>query len=127
MQQFVQRTEIHPDRLIIRIDRMKLALMLAGDQVDVSRTNTDAIAILDLPHKLKRRGVETKIVLGNISGGPHHDAGLITLIANAHRCGRASFYRWRKAYRNHGEAGLANARSVPHIVIPIRRRLKSWR
>jgi transposase-like protein len=28
--------------------------------------------------------------------------------------GRASFYRWRDAYRMDGEAGLVNARSVPH-------------
>jgi transposase InsO family protein len=28
--------------------------------------------------------------------------------------GRASFYRWRKAYQVHGEAGLTNNRSVPH-------------
>ena len=28
--------------------------------------------------------------------------------------GRASFYRWRHAYADRGEAGLANARSVPH-------------
>jgi transposase InsO family protein len=28
--------------------------------------------------------------------------------------GRASFYRWQKAYRERGVAGLVNARSVPH-------------
>ena len=28
--------------------------------------------------------------------------------------GRASFYWWRHIYRERGEAGLANARSVPH-------------
>jgi len=28
--------------------------------------------------------------------------------------GRASFYRWRRAYQSQGEAGLANKRSVPH-------------
>ena len=28
--------------------------------------------------------------------------------------GRASFYRWRQAHQNNGEAGLTNARSVPH-------------
>ncbi|MDA9976320.1 helix-turn-helix domain-containing protein, partial [Alphaproteobacteria bacterium] len=28
--------------------------------------------------------------------------------------GRASFYRWRQAYRAHGEAGLVSKRSVPH-------------
>jgi transposase InsO family protein len=28
--------------------------------------------------------------------------------------GRASFYRWRKAYQVRGEAGLTNNRSVPH-------------
>lgn len=28
--------------------------------------------------------------------------------------GRASFYRWRHAYRAHGEARLPNKRSVPH-------------
>ena len=28
--------------------------------------------------------------------------------------GRASFYRWRHALADHGEAGLANKRSVPH-------------
>jgi transposase len=28
--------------------------------------------------------------------------------------GRASFYRWRHAYADHGEIGLTNKRSVPH-------------
>jgi len=28
--------------------------------------------------------------------------------------GRASFYRWRHAFQSRGEAGLMNARSVPH-------------
>ena len=28
--------------------------------------------------------------------------------------GRASFYRWRHAYQGNGEAGLNNARPVPH-------------
>jgi len=28
--------------------------------------------------------------------------------------GRASFYRWRSAYQDRGEAGLTNNRSVPH-------------
>lgn len=28
--------------------------------------------------------------------------------------GRATFYRWRSAYRARGEAGLANGRSIPH-------------
>ena len=28
--------------------------------------------------------------------------------------GRASFYRWRHVYQKRGEAGLVNARSVPH-------------
>ncbi len=28
--------------------------------------------------------------------------------------GRASFYRWRQAFRDSGEDGLTNARSVPH-------------
>jgi transposase InsO family protein len=28
--------------------------------------------------------------------------------------GRASFYRWRNAYADHGEIGLTNKRSVPH-------------
>lgn len=27
--------------------------------------------------------------------------------------GRSSFYRWRNAYRKHGEAGLKNAKSIP--------------
>lgn len=27
--------------------------------------------------------------------------------------GRSSFYRWRDAYRKHGEAGLKNAKSIP--------------
>jgi site-specific DNA recombinase len=82
----VQRIEIHPDRLIIRIDRLKLASMLAGKQIDVSRNNTEMIATLDLPHKLKRRGVEAKIILGDSQSRiPHHDAGLTTLIASAHR------------------------------------------
>ena len=83
---FVQRIEIHPDRLIIRIDRLKLASMLADDQVDVSRSNTDVIATLEFPHKLKRRGVEAKIILGDSqSRTPHHDQSLIALIASAHR------------------------------------------
>jgi DNA invertase Pin-like site-specific DNA recombinase len=85
LKEFVHRIEIHPDRFIIRIDRLKLASMLAGDLVDVSRTNTDVIATLDLPQKLKRRGVEAKIVLGESgSRAPHPDQTLIALVASAH-------------------------------------------
>ena len=86
LKRFVHRIEIHPDRLVIRIDRRKLASMLASDQVDASGTNTDVLATLDLPHKLKRRGVEAKIVLGESgSRAPHPDQALIALIAGAHR------------------------------------------
>ena len=81
---FVHRIEIHRDRLSIRIDRVKLASMLAGDQDDVRGVN--GIATIDLPHQLKRRGVEAKIVVGDSqSRTPNPDESLISLIASAHR------------------------------------------
>ena len=83
---FVQRIEINPDKLIIRIDRLKLASMLAGNHVGVSRANTEMIATVEFSHKLKRRGVEAKIILGESgSRAAHPDQTLIALIASAHR------------------------------------------
>jgi transposase len=45
----------------------------------------------------------------------HGDAsGDVSRMCRYFGIGRASFYRWRHAYRTRGEAGLANRRSVPH-------------
>lgn len=42
------------------------------------------------------------------------DSGDVSRTCRYFGIGRASFYRWRHAYRTKGEAGLTNARSVPH-------------
>ena len=82
---FVQRLDLHPDRLIITIARAKLAGMLTSDPADVSQTNTDSIATIEIAHQLKRRGVEAKIIIGDSgSRTASHDRGLVSLIARAH-------------------------------------------
>lgn len=39
--------------------------------------------------------------------------GSVAKVCRYFGVGRASFYRWRSAYRQHGEAGLINARPIP--------------
>jgi site-specific DNA recombinase len=86
LNEFVNRFELHPDRLIIMIDRTKLSAMLADDHVEGSWSKANAIATIEIPHQMKRRGVEAKIVIGDSKfRTPHQDQGLISLIANAHR------------------------------------------
>jgi hypothetical protein len=59
--------------------------MLARDPVDVSQTNTDSIATIEVAHQLKRRGVEAKIIIGDSSSRTASpDRGLVSLIARAH-------------------------------------------
>jgi hypothetical protein len=105
LQQFVHRIEMHPDRLALSIDQTKLVRRIGGNQVgllhlastEAAETSDEAsgalainsanhIVTIDLSHQMKRRGVEAKIILGESgSRAPHHDQGLIALIANAHR------------------------------------------
>lgn len=45
----------------------------------------DSISTFDLPHRLKRRGVEAKLIVGNDRDRePNRDNALISLIAQAH-------------------------------------------
>ena len=84
---FVERVDVHPDRICIGVSVSKL-IGLLGVQ-ETSSTNTQAtgmVGTIDLPCRLKRRGVEAKLVVG---GGrynePIPDPALITLVAKAHR------------------------------------------
>ena len=84
---FVERVDVHADRICIRVSVPKLIVLL-GVQ-DTRSTGAEAagvVATIDLPYRLKRRGVEAKLVVG---GGRHNepipDTVLITLIAKAHK------------------------------------------
>ncbi len=82
----VQRIELHPDQLIITIDRVTVAEMLASEPVDVSQTNINSIATIEMQHQMKRRGMEAKIIIGDSGSrtvGP--DRGLEALIAKGNR------------------------------------------
>ena len=43
-----------------------------------------------------------------------HKIGDVSKACRYFGVGRATFYRWRNAYSEAGEAGLVNGRSVPH-------------
>jgi hypothetical protein len=82
----VDRIELHQDRMSIRISIPKLTAVLNGPVATPDDDGADySIATIDLPHRLKRRGVEAKLIIGNgRDSGARPDRALIKLIAKAH-------------------------------------------
>jgi hypothetical protein len=87
LRSFVERVEMRPDFIRITICVRKLTVLLGA--ADASSPGADAagnIAAIDLPHQLKRRGVEARLIVGNgRDREPRPDNSLIMLIAKAHR------------------------------------------
>ncbi len=87
LKSILHRVELHSDKLVIEIDPTKLTLTLEMDVDDTNNTEPQQrIQRIELPHKLKRRGVETKIVIGSSEDREANpDQNLIMTVANAHR------------------------------------------
>jgi hypothetical protein len=87
LRSFVERVEMRPDLIRITICVQKLIVLLGPR--DTSPTEADAaggVATIDLPHRLRRRGVEARLIVGNgRDSEPRPDTALITLIAKAHQ------------------------------------------
>ncbi|MEX1147720.1 MAG: recombinase family protein [Sphingomonadales bacterium] len=73
------KAEIAPGNLTIRLDANAVAAHLS---LDPDRLNPDALAIV-APFRMRRRGVETRIILGNET--PEVDPVLLRNLAKAHR------------------------------------------
>lgn len=83
LQNLLSRVELHADKLVIEIKlegvHQSLGLAPLDDQSD------NPIKCIELPHHMKRRGVEARLVIGNQEHrepDPNHH--LIMLIAKAH-------------------------------------------
>lgn len=63
---FIQRVELHKNRITIQINAARLLHLLTDYAPNGPGTSADLqIATIDLQHRLKRRGVEAKLVVGN--------------------------------------------------------------
>ena len=82
----VQRVTVAPDKLTIEIARKALAASLLDQEADEASASTrgDAVAI-DVPVSLRRRGVEAKLVVPNLTDAASDpDPSLVKLLARAH-------------------------------------------
>ncbi len=80
---FVQRIELHPNRVILEIDASKLSsLLMPGQQTDA---DDPQIRKIEIAHCLRKRGVESKLVIASDTmTTPNPDITLIAAIAKAH-------------------------------------------
>ncbi len=85
---FVERIDLHPDRITIRIDTDKLLHLLGQAPAEAESTDSDAappIRSIELKHTLKHRGVEAKLIVqAGSPQSPVQDPNLIMTIAKAH-------------------------------------------
>ena len=96
MQCVFRRIELRPNWIHFEIDKAGLVEWLVGSSEEPSRRNSSAVRksakagvsgfhVVDRPISMKRRGVESRIVLVNGTVQPRSpDRGLIDLIARAH-------------------------------------------
>ncbi len=87
LRNFLSRVELHRDKLIIELDINKLGNILQSDVITTTHATATAwIHQIEVPHRLKKRGVEAKLVIGDdASLRQDRDPHLILLIAKAHR------------------------------------------
>jgi len=83
----LHRIELHPNKLIIKIDATKLESLLGTEPMGAAGTDQPKrIQRIEVPHKLRKRGVETKLVIGaGEMRQPNPDHHLIMAVAKAHR------------------------------------------
>ena len=78
IREFVSRIEISAKRLAVSISSQHLASMLG-----ISPAQDASLYPLEIPVAFRRRGIETKMLVGEQSSG-HADQNLISTIAQAH-------------------------------------------
>ena len=85
LQSFVDRIDVRLGHISIAINVQKLSCLLGLPEAGSTET-TATVAVIDFPRRLKRRGVEARLVVGNDTGpASNPEAALINLIAKAHR------------------------------------------
>nr|WP_295462741.1 recombinase family protein [Mesorhizobium sp.] len=95
IRQIVRRITLHPDRIEMQIDTARLLIMLDSGGADIGpidRSSNAAIAVrnsaivsISTPIIIKRRGVETRLVIDSDSSSKREpDAKLVDVIAKAH-------------------------------------------
>ncbi|MEM1198374.1 MAG: recombinase family protein [Pseudomonadota bacterium] len=83
----LHRVEVHPDQLVLKLNLASLMKQLPGDTAQPeSAQETDLAHQISVSHKLRRRGVEAKLVLnlGKDQRTPYKDEKLIQAVAKAH-------------------------------------------
>ena len=84
LQSFVDRIDVHPDHISIAINVRKLSCLLGLPEAETE--TPAAVSMIHLPLRLKRRGVEARLVVGGDAEPlSKPDTALIVLIAKAHR------------------------------------------
>jgi DNA invertase Pin-like site-specific DNA recombinase len=82
------RVQVYSDRVDVTLDQMGIALWLnAKDQQKPASSGDDReqhLAILTIPARLKRTGIEMRMVVEDGSESANVDPGLVRLLARAH-------------------------------------------
>ncbi len=84
------RVSVNPDRIELQISRPRLADLLAGQSIDVTRQDqmpdrsSDDVVTLATPARLKRAGREMRMLVENSDDQTTADLSLLRIIARAH-------------------------------------------
>ena len=82
----IHRIELEPASLTMQIRRSALARLISGSDAISVTNDVDDVASIVCPMSLRRRGVETRLVLTNeIARARSPDAALLDLVARAQR------------------------------------------
>ena len=85
LRSFIDRIEVHPDRISIGIKVQDLVNLFGLPKVSAVETN-GIVTTIDLPLRLKKRGVEARLLIGGDANPvPKPDPVLVKLIASAYR------------------------------------------
>jgi DNA invertase Pin-like site-specific DNA recombinase len=85
----VTRVQVHSDRVAVTLDQMGVALWLSGKtQPQLAHSGGDererAPMVLTIPARLKRAGIEMRLVVDDGSEPANVDPGLVRLLLRAH-------------------------------------------
>lgn len=85
---FVPRIEVHPERVDIHVVPARLAKVLRSGSVALPSASKapgeETYPVLSVPARLRRTGMEMKMIVEGAGGKPRPDTGLVRLIAKAH-------------------------------------------